>query len=159
MSQTVETFPNTIIPKTHSKSQNIKPLMWRLHEKTEKEEIWPKVLTGASLVYLEKSQKYVLIGGNFNALENIKKNFQLNRELIAGIDKNIENFIEFESKKIESLTDSVMNNSHSLKTIEIYVYDYPVKKWYKVASSGRVPKARSFHKCVAISKIKILICF
>jgi N-acetylneuraminic acid mutarotase len=56
-----------------------------------------------------------------------------------------------EHKKIEFLTDSVMNNSHSQKFIDIYVYETePVRKWYKVSSLGRVPKARSFHKCIAI---------
>jgi N-acetylneuraminic acid mutarotase len=140
-----------------SSSPNIKPLMYKAHEKSDKDDNWPKNIIGACMIYVEASKKYVLIGGNFNALENIKKNFQINREIIAGIDKNIENFYELEQKKIEYLTESVLNNSQSQKFIDIFVYEtQPVRKWYKVSTLGRTPKARSFHKCIVMGNYVFL---
>ena len=65
----------------------LNPLKWNVLEISEKDDIWPKRTVGASLVYLEEKEKYILIGGNFNAFENSNKNFKLNRELIAGVEK------------------------------------------------------------------------
>jgi hypothetical protein len=139
----------------------LNPLKWNVFEKSEKEELWPKRTIGASLVYLEEKEKYLLIGGNFNVLENSNKNFKLNKELIAGVEKNINDFFKLENKKLDYLAESVANNSQNLKIIDIYVYELkPVRKWYKISSLGRVPRAKSFHKCVAISKnFKIFILF
>ena len=146
---------NLIIKKSMNETnyEGLNPLKWNVFERLEKDDLWPKRTIGASLVYLEEKEIYVLIGGNFNALENTNRNFKLNRELIAGVEKNINNFYKLENAKIEYLAESVANSSQNLKSIDIYVYECaPVKKWYKVSPSGRVPKARSFHKCIAISK-------
>jgi N-acetylneuraminic acid mutarotase len=127
---------------------SLKPLLWKNIEKSEKDDIWPRQVCGASLVYLDDVNKYFLIGGNFNAYENTIKNFQLNKDIISGIDRDINNFDKLDHAKLTYLTDNIYNNQNH-KSIEIYVYEQlPEKKWYKVSSTGRVPKARSFQKCV-----------
>jgi hypothetical protein len=129
-------------------SLSLKPLLYKVYEKIDNEEVWPKKLIGGSLVYLEKANKYILIGGNFNAFENANKNIQLNREILGG---SIETFNKLESSKRAYLTESVYNNNQSTKMIDVYVYELsPERKWYKASSSGRVPRARSFHRCITI---------
>jgi len=127
----------------------MKPLLWKIHEKSESDELWPKRLTGCVLVFLEKLNKYILIGGNFNAYENANKNILLNKEILSS---NIENFNKLENAKRAYLTDIVYNSNLGSKSIDVYIYEQiPERKWFKVASIGRVPKARSFHRCIALS--------
>jgi hypothetical protein len=102
---------------------SLKPLLWKHYEKDiDKEEIWPKRVIGASLVYLEDQKKYFLIGGNFNAFENLNKLFTLNSGLINGVDKNIENFSKLNMDKLTYLTESIYNNQ-TAKNIEVYNYE------------------------------------
>jgi N-acetylneuraminic acid mutarotase len=130
-------------------SVSLRPLLWKVFEKTDSDDIWPKKTIGPSLVYVEKFKKYVLIGGNFNAFENSNKNVQLNREILSG---TMDNFNKLDNAKRSYLTDSVYNNNQSSKSIEVYIYElHPERRWYKVASSGRVPRARSFHRCISMS--------
>lgn len=50
------------------------PLLWKGYEKTEREENWPKRLIGSSVIY-EDNSKYFVIGGQFNAYENLVNNY------------------------------------------------------------------------------------
>lgn len=101
---------------------SLKPLLWKVYEKKEKDDNWPKRVIGASLVYLNDTNRYLLIGGNFNAYENLINNFQMNAEIIRGVDKDINDFQKLNSEKISYLTQSVYNNS-SPKNIEVYLYE------------------------------------
>ncbi len=131
-------------------SLSLKPLMWKVYEKVESDEIWPKKLCGTSLIYLEESNQYLLIGGNFNSYENANKNVELNRQIISG---TMESFNQLEKAKRVYLTDTVTAASKSGKNIEVYFYQLtPERKWYKAPSYGRVPRARSFHRCLEMSK-------
>lgn len=138
-------------------SVTLKPLLWKSYEKQEKDDIWPKKVVGASLIFCQDTKRYFLIGGNFNAFENSRKNFHLNQEIISGVDKNIENFSKLDSEKISYLTGSVYSNGNAQtpRLIDVYILElYPEKKWYKVSTGGRVPKARSFHRSIYISIYK-----
>lgn len=100
----------------------LKPLLWKILEKSEKDDIWPKHVMGASLIYCDDIEKYVLIGGNFNAYENLIKNFSLNSGLINAIDNNVENFQKVNAEKISFLTDNIYNNQEK-KTIDTYFFE------------------------------------
>jgi len=138
-------------------SDILKPLFWKIYNKNEKDDVWPKKVSGSSLVYMEKTQKYFLIGGNFNAYENAIKNIELNKEILSAVDQNIENFSKYDNKKMKYITELVSNNYKNPKEIEVYSFDiYPEKKWIKIPSSGKVPSARSFQRCIS-NGISIII--
>lgn len=67
-------------------SITLKPLIWKNIDKSDHDDIWPKKCYGASLLYLEDTYQYYLIGGNHNAYENEKKNYELNKEIIKTAD-------------------------------------------------------------------------
>jgi hypothetical protein len=97
------------------------PLMWKIMDKNEKEDLWPKRAIGHSVVYLDDINKYILIGGNFDAYGNMMKNIELNTKLIGGIDKRIESFESLSQDKIKYFNESIANNFK--KSIDVFLYD------------------------------------
>lgn len=131
----------------------IQPLIWKNYDKREKDDVWPRKVIGASLVYLEDQNRYFMIGGNFNAYENGIKNIKLNKEIISGVNRDINDFNKLNSEKISYLTGSIYTGGDKKKTIDVYIFETePDKKWYKVTTRGRVPRARSFQRCVYVGK-------
>ena len=98
-----------------------KPLMWKIMEKNEKDDLWPKKALGHSVVYLNNLNKYILIGGNFDAYGNMMKNIEFNTKLINGIDKNISSFEHFSQEKIKYFNEDISMNFK--KPIDIFIYD------------------------------------
>ena len=136
---------------------SLRPLLWKIKEKLDSDDIWPKSTLGASLVYTPESQRYFLIGGNFNSYENYLSNEQLNNEIISSVNKNMENYYKLESQKISYISNKIFDNNLSNRYIEVYIYElYPEKKWTKPIFKSKIPKARSFQKCVYHSKIKFI---
>lgn len=123
----------------------LKPLIWNISDQTSDDLNWPKKIIGASLLFIQELNILILVGGNFNLIENLTRNLQINANLLKGIDKNILNFQELESEKIKYINESVYNSPP--KQCEVYVYDLTENKWHKKFTYGKVPVARSFHKC------------
>ena len=122
----------------------LKSLIWNFTDKDD-DEHWPKKNIGGCLLHLQQLNKLILIGGNFNAIENLNRNLQLNTNILKGIDKNIENFLNLEGEKIKYINEMVYYTKK--KNIELLVYDMVLCKWEKKHCHGKVPIARSFHKC------------
>jgi hypothetical protein len=134
-------------------SDILKPLLWKIHNKSEKDDVWPKKPIGSSLIYIHKIQKYFLIGGNFSAYENALKNIELNKEILWAVNQNIENFSKYDNKKKKYITELVSNSVKNPKEIDIYGFDlFPERKWHKISASGRIPSARSFQRCISHGK-------
>ena len=132
-------------------SITLKPLIWKNIDKSDHDDIWPKKCYGASLLYLEDTYQYYLIGGNHNAYENEKKNYELNKEIIKTAD-NINLFNRVEKEKIDYITDNVSRNYYSDYKIDLYLYDLePDPHWLKIPTKGKTPKPRSFQRCIYIS--------
>ena len=137
----------------------LKPLIWNISDVTIDDLNWPKKVIGASLLHLNNLNCLMLVGGNFNLIENLNKNLQINANLLKGIDNNIENFHELESEKIKYIDEMVYQTNQ--KQCEIYIYNLNERKWIKKLTTGKVPVARSFHKCLYISNFFIIrwLCF
>jgi hypothetical protein len=125
------------------------PLLWKNYEKTEKDEHWPKRLTGASIIF-EENNKYFVIGGQFNAYDNLVKNYELNNNIIKGVDKKIDEFSKYNNDKVNYIVESVIQNQN--KQLEVYSLNLEAdKKWNKVNAKGRIPPSLSGHRCMHIS--------
>lgn len=133
-------------------SLGLKPLIWKNIERSEKDDIWPKKVFGASLVYITETNQYFLIGGNYDTYDNHLRNYELNRELIKSVDANVLNFHKAEQNKINYITDNVTHNYYNAGSIEIYTYELePEPHWFKNSSKGKAPKQRSFQQCIYMS--------
>ena len=98
---------------------NLQTLIWKKIEKTENDNFWPSNIIGGSLVYVDDTKQYFLIGGNDKLYDN---NSTLN-----GLNKSFQN-----SDKIN-----------------VYIYELqPIKKWIKKETKGISPKTRIFHRCI-----------
>ena len=49
---------------------NLQTLIWKKIEKTENDNFWPSNIIGASLVYVDDTKQYFLIGGNDKLYDN-----------------------------------------------------------------------------------------
>ena len=97
---------------------SFKPLLWKNYEKSERDDFWPKKLMGSAIIYHELN-KYYVIGGQFNSYENLIKNYDLNTNIIKGIDKKVEDFGKLSNDKVNFISESVNNNLN--KNIEVYL--------------------------------------
>jgi len=132
---------------------SLKPLQWKVIEKPENEEFWPKPILGGSLIYVPELQKYFLIGGNFNSYENYHTNKKMNQDILTAVNKNLNNYYKLETEKINYISNKIFDNNHSNRYIEVYTYELnKEKKWTKINFKSNMPKARSFQKCVYHSK-------
>lgn len=68
-------------------SVDLQPLIWKNVEKTENDDVWPKKIYSGALVFVNELNEYFLIGGNYNAYENERKNYELNNEIIKNANK------------------------------------------------------------------------
>ena len=100
---------------------NQKPLMWKIYDKKNKEDLWPKNLIGHSIIYIEEENKYFCLGGNFNFYENYTRNIEYNTKLLQAVDKDIENFNKYDQEKLRYLNDLLTNYSN-LKCIDVFTY-------------------------------------
>lgn len=128
----------------------LKPLIWNISDQTADDINWPKKLIGASLLYIPDEKMLILIGGNFNLIENLNKNLQINANLLKGIDRNILAFQELETEKIKYINETVYETE--TKTCDVYAYHLKDKKWVKKFTTGKIPVARAFHRCLNIGK-------
>ncbi len=100
----------------------LQTLIWKKIEKNNNDKFWPNNLIGASLIYVDDTKQYYLIGGN---------------------DKLIYN-----SNSIKDLNKS----SQNIDKINVYIYDLQLEnKWIKKETKGNSPKIRVFHKCIYFS--------
>lgn len=129
----------------------LKPLIWNISDQTVGDINWPKRLIGSCCIYIEEMKMIILIGGNFNLIENLNNNLKINSNLLHGISKNIENFYELEKEKIKYINEMVYESPE--KYSEVYIYEFSEKKWSKNTTSGKIPTARSFHKCFYTCKL------
>lgn len=128
----------------------LKPLIWNSSDKFEQEDCWPKKILGCTLDYLQDQNKLLLVGGNFNVIENLKANLELNTDILKGIDENIQEFQELENRKIDYINMAVYSNN--TKNIDVLCYDFKDYKWEKKITTGQIPTARSFHRSLYIGK-------
>ena len=128
----------------------LKPLIWNTSDKYEEEDYWPKKIIGATLNYLEEQNILIIIGGNFNVIENLKANLKINSDILKGIDENIEDFFKLVKEKIDYINKTVY--SSDIKNIEVLCYDFKDYKWEKKVLLGKIPSARSFHKSLYLGK-------
>lgn len=124
-----------------------KPLIWTSSDKDDEDQ-WPKKVIGANTLYIKELNKLILIGGNFNSIENLSKNLQLNTNILKGIDKNIEKFQSLEREKIKYINEMVYFTKK--KNIDLLIFDFNLMKWEKKHLIGKVPCARSFQKTIYI---------
>ena len=108
---------------------SFKPLLWKNYDKSERDENWPKKLMASAIIYYEHN-KYYVIGGQFNIFENLMKNYDLNNNIIKGIDKKVEDFGKFSSEKVNYISESVQNNIN--KNIEVYLLNLNQGKIIKI---------------------------
>ena len=133
-------------------TMHLKPLIWKNIEKSDKDDIWPKKTFGASLIYLDDLKQYFLIGGNHNAFENEKINYDLNSDIIKAADTSIRDYQKSEQAKLAYITQNVTRNYYTENQIDLYVYELsPQRHWYKTTTKGSNPKPRSFQKCIYLS--------
>ena len=131
---------------------HLEPLIWKNIEKSDKDDIWPKKTFGGCLLYLNDLNQYFLIGGNHNAYENEKINYELNSEIIKAADISIRDYQKSEQQKLAYITQNVTRNYYTENQIDIYIYELtPKPHWYKTTTKGHNPKPRSFQKCIYIS--------
>lgn len=132
---------------------SLKPLQWRVIEKSENEELWPKQTLGASFIYAPELQKYFLIAGNFDCYENYHTNEKMNQDILTAVNKNLNNYYKLEAEKVNYISNKIYDNNIANRYIEVYTYELqPEKKWTKINFKSNVPKSRSFQKCVYNSK-------
>lgn len=137
---------------------SLKSLQWKTIEKQENEEVWPKSLLGASVVYIPETQKYFIIGGNFDSYENYLTNEKMNQDIISAVNKNLESYYKLESEKIKYISNKIFDNNLSNRNIEVYILElFPEKKWTKPVFKYNIPGARSFQRCVYHSKSFFII--
>ncbi len=135
---------------------SLKPLQWKLIEKQDNEEFWPKPVLGGSFIFVPETQKHFLIGGNFNCYENYLTNEKMNQDILSAVNKNLESYYKLETEKIMTISNKIFDNNLSNRYIEVYTYEmHPKKKWTKIDFKANIPKARSFQKCVYHSKKNI----
>lgn len=99
-----------------------KPLMWRIKDKSDKDDIWPKKLLGHSILFVEEEKKFFCLGGNFNFYENFLRNIEFTTRLIKEVNKDIENFNKFDNEKLRYLNETI-SYYNNLKYIEVFSYD------------------------------------
>ena len=100
----------------------LQTLIWKKIEKNNNDKFWPNNLIGASLIYVDDTKQYYLIGGNDKLLYN-------------------NNSIK-DSNKV----------SQNIDKINVYIYDLQLEnKWIKKETKGNSPKIRIFHKCIYFS--------
>ncbi|MCQ2817125.1 MAG: hypothetical protein MJ252_07660 [archaeon] len=134
-------------------AEDLEPLIWKVFEKGEKDDNWPKRNYGASLIHLMEDDKYFLIGGNHDAYQNEKTYVSLNNDLINAIDEGPTAYQKAAHNKLNYIGNNLSENYYAKNQIDVYVYDMePESKWYKMTSSGNVPKARSGHQCINIGQ-------
>ena len=141
-------------------SVDLQPLIWKNVEKTESDDIWPRRIYSGALVFIKELNQYFLIGGNYNAYENERKNYELNNEIIKNAnrkrkdeyDENEEDpIVKAEQMKLKYNTENVTLNYYTDNQIDIYIYQIePEPHWYKVVGNGKPPKPRAFQQCVYI---------
>ena len=142
-------------------SVDLQPLIWKNIDKTENDDIWPKKVYSGALVFIKDLNQYFLIGGNYNAYENERKNYELNNEIIKNAnkkrkeeyDENDEDpIVKAEQMKLKYNTENVTLNYYTDNQIDIYIYQIePEPHWYKVRGNGKPPKPRAFQQCIYIS--------
>jgi hypothetical protein len=101
---------------------HLEPLIWKNIEKSDKDDIWPKKTFGGCLLYLNDLNQYFLIGGNHNAYENEKINYELNSEIIKAADISIRDYQKSEQQKLAYITQNVTRNYYTENQIDIYIY-------------------------------------
>lgn len=152
-------------------STNIQSYIWKIIEKGEKDDDWPKKRYGASLIYLPDKNKYFLIGGRFDAYQNEIKNYELNINILKEIDNSIALQKKYQ-EKIESgeiypqseknsnlqkacnaKYEYVFQHQPDFNEIEVYIYETEGDRsyWYKMPQKGFGPKSKSCHRCIYIS--------
>ena len=96
----------------------------------------------------------MIIGGNYNAYENERKNYELNNEIIRNAnrkrkdeyDENEEDpIVKAEQMKLKYNTENLTLNYYKDNQID------PEPHWYKVRGNGKPPKPRAFQQCVYLS--------
>ena len=101
---------------------NQRPLMWKIFDRKDKEDIWPKKLIGHSVIYIEEENKYLCLGGNFNFYDNFIRNIEFNTKILQAVDKDIENFNKYDHEKLKYLNE-LLTSYNNLKSIEVFSYD------------------------------------
>ena len=113
-------------------SVDLQPLIWKNIDKTENDDIWPKKVYSGALVFIKDLNQYFLIGGNYNAYENERKNYELNNEIIKNAnkkrkeeyDENDEDpIVKAEQMKLKYNTENVTLNYYTDNQIDIYIYN------------------------------------
>ena len=142
-------------------SVELQPLIWKNIEKTDSDDIWPKKIYAGALLFIQELNQYFLIGGNYNAYENERKNYELNNEIIRNAnrkrkdeyDENEEDpIVKAEQMKLKYNTENLTLNYYKDNQIDIYNYQIePEPHWYKVRGNGKPPKPRAFQQCVYLS--------
>ena len=142
-------------------SVDLQPLIWKNIEKTDSDDVWPKKIYSGALVFIKELNQYFLIGGNYNAYENEKKNYELNNEIIKNAnkkrkddyDENDEDpIVKAEQMKLKYNTENLNSNYYKDNQIDIYTYQIePEPHWYKFRGNGKPPKPRAFQQCVYLS--------
>ena len=142
-------------------SVDLQPLIWKNIEKTDSDDVWPKKIYSGALVFIKELNQYFLIGGNYNAYENEKKNYELNNEIIKNAnkkrkddyDENDEDpIVKAEQMKLKYNTENLNSNYYKDNQIDIYTYQIePEPHWYKFRGNGKPPKPRTFQQCVYLS--------
>ena len=122
-------------------SVDLQPLIWKNVEKTENDDVWPKKIYSSALVFINELNEYFLIGGNYNAYENERKNYELNNEIIKNANKKRKNeydgdeddpIVKAEQMKLKYNTENVTLNYYTDNQIDIYIYQIdPEPHWYK----------------------------
>jgi len=127
---------------------SLKPLQWKVSERKENEELWPKKIVGASFIYASDLHKYFLSADNFDCYENFHTNEKMNQDILSAVKKNLNNYYKLEAEKVNYISNKIYDNE-SNRYIEVYTYElFPEKKWKKVNFKSNVPKSRSFQRCV-----------
>ena len=112
-------------------SVELQPLIWKNIEKTDSDDVWPKKIYSGALVFIKELNQYFLIGGNYNAYENEKKNYELNNEIIKNAnkkrrddyDENDEDpIVKAEQMKLKYNTENLNINYYTDNQIDIYIY-------------------------------------
>ena len=142
-------------------SVDLQPLIWKNIEKADSDDVWPKKIYSGALVFIQELNQYFLIGGNYNAYENEKKNYELNNEIIRNANKKRKDdydindedpIVKAEQMKLKYNTENLNLNYYTDNQIDIYIYQIdPEPHWYKVRGNGKPPKPRAFQQCVYLS--------